>query len=131
MSHQQRPPLLSNPLWAAFGLICVALGMIGVLLPVLPTTPFMILAAFAFGKGSPRLRYWLETHPTFGPPIVEWEESGSIAPRYKSIAVGMMSGTFLLSLIFGLSTRILIIQAICMGGAALYVLTRPNGPKES
>lgn len=130
MSDQTRAPLLSNPFWAALGVVCVLLGLIGVVLPILPTTPFMILAAFAFGKGSPRLRIWLENHAVFGPPIREWENHGSIAPKYKRIAVSMMATTFLLSVAFSLPLHVLAIQAVCMGGASAYVLTRPNGPEK-
>jgi len=57
--------------WAGLGLICVALAAIGVVLPLLPTVPFLLLAAFFFARSSSRLHHWLLNHPTFGPFIDE------------------------------------------------------------
>ncbi|WP_368184847.1 YbaN family protein [Aestuariibius sp. HNIBRBA575] len=116
----------TRAIWWVIGWAALILGGIGVLLPVLPTTPFMILAAFAFAKGSPRMRQWLLDHHMFGDPIRDWEQSGSIAPRYKAIATGLMAVTFVTSAALGLPGFVLIIQAVCMGSAALFVLSRPN-----
>lgn len=117
---------MTKLIWTACGLIALALGAIGVVLPGLPTTPFIILAAFCFTKGSPRLAAMLDGHRIFGPILEEWRARGAIAPRFKAIAVAMMALTFAVSLALGLPIVILIIQAICMSGAAAYVLTRPN-----
>ena len=108
------------------GGLALVLGVIGIFLPVLPTTPFILLAAFAFGKSSPRLRRWMEEHPVFGEPIRDWETRGAIAPRHKALAAGMMALTFVVSVVLAVPTHVLIIQIICLGGAALYVLTRPS-----
>jgi uncharacterized membrane protein YbaN (DUF454 family) len=118
---------LAKSLWTVLGLLALALGAIGVLLPVLPTTPFIILAAFAFAKGSPRLAERLENHRIFGPIIAEWRAHGAIAPKYKAIAVGMMAITLGSSVVWGVTPKVLIVQAIVMLGAATYILTRPNG----
>lgn len=128
----QTPPLprLSRYLWLTFGLFSLACGIVGVVLPILPTTPFVILAAFCFGKSSPRLAAWLQAHRTFGPMIADWQAHGAIAPRYKLIAVGMMTAAFTLSVYLGVSPLVLIIQAIALSGAATFVLTRPHGPKD-
>ena len=115
-----------RPFWSVVGWLALALGVIGLFLPVVPTTPFLIVAAFAFGKSSPRLRHWLETHPVFGPPILDWETRGAIATRHKALAVGMMSVTMITSLVLAVPSHVLAIQAVCLGGAALYVLTRPS-----
>ncbi|MDG2341379.1 MAG: DUF454 family protein, partial [Paracoccaceae bacterium] len=69
---------------------------------------------------------WLENNPTFGPVIINWRETGSIAPKIKVLAVGMMLAVFVLSLVTGVKPLILIVQAVCMGGAAAFILTRPN-----
>ncbi|MAC80193.1 MAG: hypothetical protein CML66_19245 [Rhodobacteraceae bacterium] len=120
---------LARILWLCLGGISLALGAVGAVLPVLPTTPFVILSAFAFSKSSPRLAAWLDNNPTFGPMIADWRTHGAIAPRYKRLAAVMMLAAFMLSLALGASTRLLIIQAICLSGAAAYVLTRPHGPR--
>ena len=56
-------------IWAALGILCVGIGLLGVVLPLLPTVPFMLLAAFFFARSSERLHVWLITHPTFGGPF--------------------------------------------------------------
>ncbi|MDO6589332.1 DUF454 domain-containing protein [Loktanella sp. D2R18] len=117
-------------LWLLLGWAALGLGAIGVVLPVLPTTPFVILAAFGFSKGSPRMHRYLEDHRIFGPIIADWRENGAIAPRYKAIAVVMMSAALTGSIIAGLRPQLILIQAICMIGAATYVLSRPNGPRK-
>lgn len=122
----RRPAFLARSLWVALGGLSLALGALGVILPILPTTPFVLLAAFAFGKGSPRLRAWLVDHRTFGPAIHHWERDGAIAPRHKRMAAIMMAAAFLLSLILGLPWHVLAIQAVCLGGAAAFVLSRPD-----
>ena len=70
-------------LWATLGLLCVALAMVGVVLPLVPTVPFLLLAAFFFARSSSRLHTWLLTHRTFGPLIVDWQSSGAIRPAAK------------------------------------------------
>ncbi len=68
----------------------------------------------------------LLNHKTFGPVITQWREKGAIARNIKVLAVGTMVGVFLLSLILGVKTFVLIIQFICLGGAAAFILTRPD-----
>jgi len=118
----------ARAVWFTVGLTALAIGGIGVVLPVLPTTPFVILAAFAFGKSSPALARWLEESKTFGPIIADWREHGAIAPRFKVFALVMMAGAFLLSVAMSLSTTVLVIQAVCMAAAATFIISRPNGP---
>lgn len=108
------------------GWVCVALGMLGVVTPLLPTTVFILMAAFFFTKGSPRLRRWLMDHDVFGPAIHDWEKNGAIAVKYKTIAISMMGVTFLASIAFALPSFVLIVQACCMIPAGAYILTRPS-----
>src|SRR5688572_4601441 len=62
---------------------CVGLAFLGVFLPLLPTTPFLLLAVFCFSRGSPRLHSWLLQHRTFGPLINDWREHRRIHPQAK------------------------------------------------
>lgn len=117
-------------LWIVAGWVALALGAIGAVLPVLPTTPFVLLAAFAFGRGSPRLRKWLVDHRHFGPVIHNWEAHRVIERRYKILACMLMGLTFTASVLTGLSALVLTIQAVCMGAAAIYVLSRPSGTRQ-
>ena len=123
--NRQRP--LRRLPWIILGWTCVGLGFLGVVLPLLPTTPLLILAAFAFGKSSPGLKEWLLDHPVFGGPIRDWEADGAIRPRAKILACTAMALIFTISLLSGLGATILLIQALAMGGAATFILTRPNG----
>lgn len=117
----------SHLLWTLAGLIALGLGLLGIPLPFLPTTPLVLLAAFCFSKGSPRLRHWLVTHRRFGPAIAAWEANGAIPLRAKVMAAALMAASLVLSYALGFSSTVLLLQALCLAGAGTYVLTRPNG----
>jgi uncharacterized protein len=70
---------IAQKLWTAAGAIAVGLGVIGIALPLMPTVPFMILAAFCFARGNPAFEAKLLAHPHLGPPIIRWRERGAIA----------------------------------------------------
>ncbi|MDR7267596.1 uncharacterized membrane protein YbaN (DUF454 family) [Pelomonas saccharophila] len=82
---------LRSLLWRALALLSLALGLIGILLPVLPTVPFLLLAAWAAGKGWPALETWLLNHAHFGPHIRAWREHGAVPRRAKWLASLMMA----------------------------------------
>jgi len=82
---------LPKYLWLALGWICFALGVIGVVLPGLPTTGPMLLALACFSKGSDRLRNWLLEHRLFGPPLKRWHEERTIPFKAKVMALLMMT----------------------------------------
>ena len=113
-------------LWAMLGLVCVGVGLIGVVLPILPTVPFMLLAAFFFARSSERLHNWLITHPTFGPPIVDWQSNGAISPRFKRIATVSILLVFVISLLLDLPLLILGIQAGVLTLVLVFIWSRPN-----
>lgn len=115
-----------RPLWLVLGFISIATGFVGIFLPVLPTTPLMILAAFCFSKSSPRFEAMLLNHKTFGPVILEWREKGAIAPNIKLVAIGTMVAVFVLSLVLGVKVSVLMIQFICLSAAAAFIATRPS-----
>jgi len=92
-------PLVRGLLLAA-GVACVALGVVGIFLPLLPTTPFMLLAAACFARSSRRFHEWLLANRTFGPLILEWEKHRSLPRRTKLTAIVLMSLTLAVSIVF-------------------------------
>lgn len=109
-------------------MIALALGIVGIALPILPTTPFVILAAFCFARGSRRLEHWLLTHPRFGPALQDWRRHGAITRKAKRAAVVGMVLAMLISIVAGVGPMVLAIQVVAMAGAATFVLTRPSPP---
>ena len=84
----------------AVGWISFGLGVVGVFLPLLPTTPFMILAAFCFSKGSPRLHAWLLSRPVVGETIRDWRSRRVIRLRAKLMATALLVPTVLTATVF-------------------------------
>jgi len=120
------PGPVAGKVWAGFGALSLGAGALGLVLPVLPTTPFVILAAFAFSQGSPRFASALHAHHVFGPIIAEWQASGAIAPRYKALALAMMCAALATSVALAFGTTLIVVQALAMTGAAAFILSRPN-----
>jgi uncharacterized membrane protein YbaN (DUF454 family) len=81
----------------AAGVLATLLGIVGALVPVLPTTPFLLVAAACFARASPKLDRMLTESKTFGPTILEWREHRSIRWRTKLVAIGLMSAMIALS----------------------------------
>jgi len=97
MPETRKPPTLRQTLLVAAGLLALGLGVIGIVLPGLPTTPFVLLAAACFARASPRLHRWLTNHRYLGPMVRDWEANRSLPLRVKWIAISMMGTMVLLS----------------------------------
>src|SRR5690606_7711710 len=78
-------------MWLLLANLALGLGIVGVFLPGLPTTPFILLAAFAAARGSKRLHAWMLAHRTFGPMIRDWQATGAVTRRAKWWATSMMA----------------------------------------
>ncbi len=82
--------MVVRSLYLALAGICLALGALGIFVPGLPTTPFVLVAAWAAARGSSRLHRWLRTHRVFGPIVSDWEREGAVTRRAKWTAIVTM-----------------------------------------
>ena len=112
--------------WLIGGLVSLGLGIIGAVLPLLPTTPFVLLAAFCFARSSPRLQLWLERHRVFGPMIANWRRYGAISVRTKIYSLGTMAASPFLTWALDAPLWALIAQIVTLMAAATFVATRPS-----
>lgn len=113
-------------IWLICGLVALCLAIAGVFLPLLPTVPFLLLAAYCFARSSDRLHDWLLSHPTLGPPIQHWQAHGAISRRAKTLATISIGLTFGVSLVIGLAWWILAIQAAVLTAVLLFIWTCPE-----
>ena len=81
--HKPESQERRNLFYLVFAYICIGLGAIGAILPLMPTTPFLLLAAWAAPKGSPALHRWLYQHPQIAPILVPWEQTVAVSTRTK------------------------------------------------
>lgn len=131
-------PITSNPehqrtgrhIWTALGIVCVGLGVVGILVPLLPTTPFLILAAYLFSRGSRRMHDWLVNHRFLGPPIRDWRAHRAVSTQAKIWAVTAIAMLMILSLVLEVPQWALVIEGVILGSVALFLITRPTPPRD-
>jgi uncharacterized membrane protein YbaN (DUF454 family) len=128
---QTAPRGLTAPArWALQALagVCVLLGLIGIVVPVLPTVPFLLVAAWAASRSSPRLHRWLLTHPRFGRPLREWEEAGIVPRPAKWFATGMIavSGPLMAYLVPAGWRNLVLIGLVLMLVVLVWLWRRPE-----
>jgi hypothetical protein len=117
-------------LWLLAGLTSVAIGAVGLVVPLLPTTPFLLVAAFAFARSSERLNRWLREHRSFGPLIDNWHRDGSIDRKVKRIAIVFILITPVVTWLFGVPLWVIACQVAVLSAAAAFILTRPSPPEK-
>jgi uncharacterized membrane protein YbaN (DUF454 family) len=110
-------------LWVACGLVMLALGAIGLLLP---TVPFLLLAAFCFARSSQHLHDWLLTHRTFGPPIADWHLRGAIRRPTKWLATASICAAVVPPLVLQAPWWLIGGQVLALLGVAIFIWTRPE-----
>jgi uncharacterized membrane protein YbaN (DUF454 family) len=129
MSPQSAKPGTARWVYFGLGWVFFGLGALGAVLPVLPTTPLMILALWAFSKSSARFQHWLYGHRVFGPPLQRWHQHRVIPISAKLAAVGAMAAS--LGYLAGFTAAplaLLIATGGLMLGAAWYIVSRPSRP---
>lgn len=121
------PGRIIRAAWLVIGLVLTALGLIGVVVPLMPTVIFLILAAGAFARSSPRLEAWILDHPRFGHFVRDWRERRAIPLRGKLFSIGGMTGGYT---VFLLAARPELPLAMAVGAAmaliAAWIFSRPS-----
>ena len=130
MDCKESPPRWLRWLWLVCGGVCLATGFVGIVLPLLPTTPFILLAAFCLSRGSERYERWLLAHPRFGPMVRDWRANHAVPLRAKQFAIGMM---FLSSVFSGwlLPSHLGWIPGACCAVVALWLCRLPTANNHS
>ncbi|MBE0429995.1 MAG: YbaN family protein [Thermoleophilia bacterium] len=122
--------LLRRYLFLALGFAALGLALAGVALPLLPTTPFALLAAFFFARSSPRRYEWLVSMPKIGPAIKNWDQHRVIDPKSKIIAIALIFASA--AYIVFISGRTLPVKAgvvAVLTAVSVFLITRPGSPK--
>lgn len=125
---ESMPGLSRRHIWTMLGAVSLSLGVVGIVVPLLPTTPFLILAAYCFSRGSRRLHAWLVNHRTLGPPVRDWREHRAISRRAKLSAMIAIALIFAVSVFLEAPVWMIALQGIILGGVAVFLLTRPAPP---
>lgn len=117
-----------RPLFFIVGCICTVIGIVGVILPLMPGTIFLIIAAACFARSSQKLEAWLLAHPKLGPQVIAWRMTGAIATKVKFIAIGSMIVSYLLIWLSGAPLIARIISGVFLVVSAFFVASRPAPP---
>ena len=112
--------------WFVIGVLALALGALGIFLPLLPTTPFILLAAYSFARSSKPVHDWLLRHRIFGPLIENWRRYGAINRRAKILGLASLIVVFAISLQLGAPPHAVLIQAVILPLCGLFIMSRPR-----
>ncbi|WP_180048956.1 MULTISPECIES: YbaN family protein [unclassified Acinetobacter] len=112
--------------WRSLVVVFVILGFIGALLPGMPTTVFLILAAWAASKGWPQMDAWLLNHPKYGPTLRAWRENGTVPRKAKWFASIMMLVSGLIMLFTSAPIAVKIFTDLTMLIVGIWLWTRPE-----
>lgn len=118
--------MLSRFVWRTLAYGCIGLGTAGLVVPLLPTTPFLLVAAWAAPKGSPRLARWLWQHPRIGPTLHAWKEQRAVPRRAKRLAMVLLLFSWLVLWLGSAPSGVLGLTAVMFIGVATFLLTRPD-----
>ncbi len=114
--------------YLVIGLLFVGLGVLGAVLPVLPTTPFLLISLWAFSKSSTRLEHWLLNHKRFGPRLTAWRTHRVIPLAAKLAAWGSMGASLTLMIVLDRPLVQIAVAAAVMAIGATYVASKPSRP---
>ena len=122
---------IHKPVFFTIGILSLSLGYVGIVVPGLPTTVFILIAAWAFSKCSTKFTYWIENHRLFGPMVLNWQQYKGLSRRAKKVAILTIIPTFAFTIFIAFS----MIGDLIFGffGIALctWLATRPEPPVEN
>lgn len=130
-SDQPPRPTRFRWLWLILAYVSIALAAIGVVVPGLPTTEFVLLAAWAASRSSPRLAAWLENHRVFGPLLKNWRNGGIITRRTKVVSALSMTVALLIMLLTVNHLPSILFAAAGMSCGAIWIWSRPEQPRDA
>ena len=124
---------IMRTIYVSLGCLFVLIGAIGIVTPLLPTTPFLLLAAACFARGSDRFHHWLMTHPTLSKPIIDWQRHGVIRTPAKLLAgfFILLNLSFPLFIIKSISMPLKMVVGIVGVAVLVFIFTRPSKAKTS
>ena len=125
LETQVEIPQRRNLFYLVFAYLCVGLGFIGAFLPLLPTTPFLLLAAWAAPRGSPALHRWLYEHPRFGAALIAWEQKGAVSTRSKWTACILMALSWVIMFFQTASWVVPAITGVLFIVISAFLISRP------
>ena len=122
--------ILTQPVYFTLGWVFVALGMVGAVLPIMPTVPFLLVGVWCFARSSQRFHDWLYHHPIYGGPIQKWDRFGVIPIWAKTWSVLAMAGglTFTWFVTDTMPAWAFLLAGGIMAGIAIWICTRPSHP---
>lgn len=124
-------PILRRIL-VVLGGVSLVLGVVGIVLPVLPTTPFLLLTAALWARSSERFFVWLMTHRRLGPPIVAYRRDGTISRRAKTLAITMITLSMGFSIVYVVPVLPGKIGMALIGlSVSAWLISRPSEPVQS
>lgn len=115
----------ARAVYVAVAVMALVVGLIGIVVPLLPTTPFLLLSAWAAAKGSPRFHAWLIRHPWINEPLIAWRDEGAIPTRAKRIALTMLSISWLALALGGIPHLLLLGLSGLFFALGLFIARRP------
>ncbi|RAR76601.1 hypothetical protein AX018_104525 [Paracidovorax anthurii] len=119
-------PLLVRWLLLGFAGLSLALGIIGIFVPGLPTTVFILMAGWAAARSSPRLHAWLWRHPVFGAMLRNWADGGRVSRRAKWSATALMGLSGIVLVVSPAPRWVAIGSSLCMAGVLAWLWCRPE-----
>lgn len=107
------------------GALSTGLALLGTVLPLLPTVPFVLLASYALAKSSPRFQDWLHRHRHLGPALAQWERERAISVPARRASLASLLAALAISVALGVSTPVLVVQVLVAAAVIAFVFTRP------